>query len=60
MQIPQLSAMALSLKDRPQFNSLNLGGNRCENEGCKYLSQSKWIHLKGNGIVCNRLIWVSC
>lgn len=46
MQIPHLSSMVLPKIVIPLFASFNLGGNQIGNEGCKYLSQSKWAYLK--------------
>ncbi len=46
MQIPQLSTMALTVKDKPLFIYFNLVGNNIQNEGCEFLSQAKWIFLK--------------
>ncbi len=46
MQIPLLSSMALTLKDKSMFKYLDVAGNLIGNEGSEILSQSKWVNLK--------------
>ena len=46
MQIHQLNTMAQTVKDITGLISLNLEYNQIGSEGCEYLSQAKWAHLK--------------
>ena len=55
MQIPQLGSMALLVNFVCLFIFLNVGQNQIDNEGCKWLSQSKWDYLKQLNISYNNI-----